>query len=209
MAPPPEEIGALGAPGEQAFKIGPFGSSLKKSELVQSGIPVAGIENVLPNEFVKGFRRFVTKEKFEELSDYSVRPGDVLVTTMGTVGRAAVAPSGLGLVIIDSHLFRMRLNTARVLPAYLSFAINSDLVTWQLEKMAHGAIMEGLNTAILKQCVVPLPDLHEQERIVEVLERASNLRTMRRYALDLSEHLFRSLLQRVFTPPKKLDQPSG
>ena len=36
---------------------------------------------------------------------------DVLVTTMGTIGRAASAPSDIGRAIFDSHLFRMRVDT--------------------------------------------------------------------------------------------------
>jgi type I restriction enzyme, S subunit len=87
-------IGELAQNDRGAFKIGPFGSSLKKSELVSSGIPIAGIENVLPNEFVKGFRRFITRKKFEELSDYEMEPGDVLVTTMGTIGESCCCAAG-------------------------------------------------------------------------------------------------------------------
>src|SRR5438105_994396 len=96
-------VGELALNQSGAFKIGPFGSSLKKTELVECGIPVAGIENVLPNRFVKGFRRFITPEKFAELSDYEIVPDDVLVTTMGTIGRAAAAPIDLGRAIFDSH----------------------------------------------------------------------------------------------------------
>src|SRR2546422_953910 len=119
------KIGSLASSESGAFKIGPFGSSLKKSELVNVGIPVAGIENVLPNHFERGFRRFITRTKFDELSDYEIRGGDVLVTTMGTIGRAAVAPPDIGRAIIDSHLFRMRFDTARVHPQYLCHALNS------------------------------------------------------------------------------------
>jgi len=135
---PTVQVGELALNDSGAFKIGPFGSSLKKTELVESGIPVAGIENVLPNKFVKGFRRFITARKFEELSDYEILPDDVLVTTMGTIGRAAFAPPDVGRVIFDSHLFRMRVDTNRVFPPYLCYALNSDLVASQLARMARG-----------------------------------------------------------------------
>ena len=110
------------APG--SFKIGPFGSSLRKEELVSDGIPVVGIENVLANKFLPAFRKFITEEKFSQLSQYMIKSGDVLVTTMGTIGRAAVVPDSVDRTIIDSHLFRMRLDKAKVDPTYLCFAIN-------------------------------------------------------------------------------------
>jgi type I restriction enzyme S subunit len=187
-------IGSLALDENGAFKIGPFGSSLKKSELVPQGIPVVGIENVLPNDFSKGFRRFISPKKFKELSDYAILPGDVLVTTMGTIGRAAVAPASLGTTIFDSHIFRMRVDRSRVEPDYLAYALNSDLVVSQLSRDARGAIMEGLNTTILRECEIPVPPLSEQRRIVDLLEKADRLRRTRRYALELS----RTFLSAVF-----------
>jgi type I restriction enzyme, S subunit len=168
---PRVSIGSLADPEPGSFKIGPFGSSLKRDELVDHGIPVVGIENVLANKFARRFRRFISEEKFEQLSQYQIRPGDVLVTTMGTVGRAATVPEGIETAIIDSHLFRMRLNQSKAFPRYLSYAINGyeDLLQ-ELKQMASGAIMSGLNTKILKACTVPLPPVDEQRRIVAVLD---------------------------------------
>lgn len=192
---------ALDEPG--AFKIGPFGSSLKKSELVDIGIPVVGIENVLPNQFEKGFRRFVAPTKFKELSDYQIVPDDVLVTTMGTIGRAAVVPQKLGKAIFDSHLFRMRVDTGRVLPSYLCYAINSSVVELQLQQMARGAIMQGLNTTILRECDIPLPNLPEQKRIAGQLEQADRLRRTCRYALELSDTFLPAAFLETFGNPKR------
>jgi type I restriction enzyme S subunit len=196
-------VGELALNDSGAFKIGPFGSSLKKTELVESGIPVVGIENVLPNKFVKGFRRFITPRKFEELSDYEILPDDVLVTTMGTIGRAASAPHDIGRMIFDSHLFRMRVDTSRVFPPYLCYALNSDLVAFQLTQMARGSIMEGLNTTILRECLIPLPDTSEQQRIAERLGEADQIIRMRRYALELTDTFFPAAFHELFGPRLK------
>jgi type I restriction enzyme S subunit len=176
---------------------------LKKTELVDSGIPVAGIENVLPNKFVKGFRRFITARKFEELSDYEILPDDVLVTTMGTIGRAAPAPPDVGRAIFDSHLFRMRVDTSRVFPPYLCFALNSDLVAYQFSRMARGAIMEGLNTTILRECSIPLPEMSDQRRIAGRLEDADRLVRTRLYALELTDTILPAAFLELFGDPVK------
>jgi len=201
------QVGELALNVRGAFKIGPFGSSLKKTELVGSGIPVVGIENVLPNSFEKGFRRFVTPQKFEELSGYEILPDDVLVTTMGTIGRAAVAPRDLGRSIFDSHLFRMRVDTSRVFPPYLCYALDSDLVATQLSRTARGAIMEGLNTTILRECSIPLPPMSDQQRIAGRLEQADRLRRTRRYALELSDTFLPAAFLQLFGDPA--DNPRG
>ncbi len=198
---PTVQVGELALNDSGAFKIGPFGSSLKKTELVESGIPVAGIENVLPNKFVKGFRRFITPRKFDQLSDYEVLPDDVLVTTMGTIGRAASAPPDIGRVIFDSHLFRMRVDTRRVFPPYLCYALNSDLVASQLARMSRGAIMEGLNTTILRECSIPLPELPEQRATAGRLAEADQLLRTRRYALELTDTFLPAAFLELFGDP--------
>lgn len=191
-------IGDLASSEPGAFKIGPFGSSLKKSELIGRGIPVLGIENVLPNHFEMGGKRFISPTKFEELVDYAIRPDDILVTTMGTIGRAAVVPKARLTAIIDSHLFRMRVDARRILPRYLAYALNSSDLARQLAKKSRGAIMDGLNTTILKECALRVPPLRDQELVLSQLDEATQLSRKRRFALAISESLLGARFLEVF-----------
>lgn len=196
------QIGELASNEKGSFKIGPFGSSLKKDELVNRGIPIAGIENVLPNNFVSNFRKFITPEKFKQLADYEIKPGDIVVTTMGTIGRAAVVPENISTTIIDSHLFRMRVDQNRVYPPYLAYAINGfDGLKLQLEQMSRGAIMAGLNTTILKECYIPLPPLEEQKRISAIAQKCDRLRRTRRFTQQLSDTYLQSVFLEMFGDP--------
>lgn len=98
------------------MRSGPFGSALLKDELVENGIPLLGIDNVFAERFVPEYRRFVTRHKFVELSRYSVFPGDVIITIMGTVGRSCVAPGDIGDALSSKHLWTMTFDQRRVLP---------------------------------------------------------------------------------------------
>jgi len=196
------EIGSLEAPDKGSFKIGPFGSSLKVHEFVPSGIPVLGIENIHANHFLKRLRRFITKEKHRELSKYNVMPDDILVSTMGTIGRAAVVPKGVGTAIYDGHLFRMRTDTQKVVPKYLCYAINGyEGLLRQLKRESRGAIMDGLNTTILRECLIPLPSLPEQKRIAAILDKADRLRRQRRFDQTLSNSFLQSVFIKMFGDP--------
>lgn len=200
---PEVKIGELAHPEPGSFKIGPFGSNLKKDELVKQGIPVVGIENILANRFDSSFHKFITAEKYQELSQYQIQPFDVLVTTMGTIGRAAVVPDDIGIAIIDSHLFRMRVDQAKVDPTYLCYAINSYSVKEQLTRMASGAIMAGLNTKILRECTVPLPRLEEQQHIAAVLNEqmaaVEKARAAAEAQLELADSLIEAYLRQSLT----------
>lgn len=155
------------------IKIGPFGSQLKKRDLVSSGIHVIGIENVLSGRFDGLGARFISPEKFKTLRTVEIVPGDLLLTMMGTIGKVAIVPDGTGPSIMDSHLLRVRPDQNLCRTDYLAWAIvGSSAVQAAIEGQAHGAIMQGLNSDIVRSLPIPVPSVAEQQRIVSVLDRA-------------------------------------
>lgn len=70
---------------KNSMRSGPFGSALLKHELVPSGHPYLGIDNVHIERFENKFKRFVSDEKFDQLQRYAVQEDDVMITIMGTV----------------------------------------------------------------------------------------------------------------------------
>jgi restriction endonuclease S subunit len=195
---------ALAVPQKGAIKIGPFGSPLKKRDLVSSGIHVVGIENVLSGTFDGLGHRFISLEKFQKLRTVEILSGDLLLTMMGTIGKVAVVPDGIKTSIMDSHLLRVRPDQRLCRTDYLAWAIyGSPAVQQAIEAQAHGSIMQGLNSAIVRSLPILLPPLPEQERIVGILDEAfEGIATAKANAeknLQNARALFESHLQSVFT----------
>ncbi len=111
------------APVGNNLRSGPFGSALLKDELVEEGITFLGIDNIYTEHFEAKYRRFLSQKKFMELHRYSVRPKDVVITIMGTVGRCCVLPDDIGQALSSKHLWTMTLDQSQVFP---------ELVCWQL-----------------------------------------------------------------------------
>jgi len=186
------------------IKIGPFGSQLRKRDLVASGIHVVGIENVLSGHFDGLGDRFISPEKFQTLKTVEILPGDLLMTMMGTIGKVAIAPEGMGRSIMDSHLLRVRPDRKLCRTDYLRWAVyGSPAVQKAMEAQAHGSIMQGLNSAIVRSLPIFLPPLQEQQRIVGILDKAfAGIATAKANAeknLQNARALFESHLQFVFT----------
>lgn len=153
--------------GKEGIKIGPFGSSLKLEDLINNGIRVYGQENVINDDFSIG-KRFLSKAKFEELSVYEVFPNDILITMMGTTGKCKVVPAEIEKGIMDSHLIRIRIKENLFVPELLALIINeSYFIKFQLEISSKGSIMSGLNSLIVKNLMILIPPVYEQQRIVE------------------------------------------
>ncbi len=185
------------------IRMGPFGSQLTKDELVSDGVFVLGIEHVLNKKFDDSGYKFITNEKFQQLKGFQVRPGDVLMTMMGTIGRTAVVPEGIRPAIISSHLLKMTLRKD-VYPDFIAWVLsNLSPVYRQVHAESQGAIMQGLNTGIIKKLAFPLPsNFDEQAAIVRTLERKmTNIEKLHLTAnrqLEAIEAMPAAILREVF-----------
>lgn len=182
-----------------SMRTGPFGSSLRHSEFVDRGIAVLGIDNAVQNRFAWAERRYITEKKYEKFKRYTVRPGDVIVTIMGTTGRSAVVPDDNPLAISTKHLAVITVDHSRVHPQFLSHAFHSDqTVLAQISAANRGAIMSGLNLGIIKRVRIRLPPLAAQRRFAYLVGTVSETRDRLTQASVEVDGLFDSLAQRAF-----------
>ncbi|QGU09249.1 restriction endonuclease subunit S [Leclercia sp. J807] len=150
------------------FRSGPFGSALLKSELVEKGIPFLGIDNIHVEYFDNTFRRFVSERKFNELLKYAVRPRDVVITIMGTVGRAAVIPSDIERALSSKHLWTMTFNESLIVPELVCWQLNhAPWVKAWFRKETQGGIMDAIQSKTLRSLELPLPGKEEQLQLYE------------------------------------------
>lgn len=182
-----------------SIRCGPFGTQLKVDELVPEGIPLLGIENVADGRFVDRYSKFLTPEKADELHAFSVIPGDVLITRMGTIGKACVVPPGMGEARISYHLFRIRVDKSKCLPEFLAATItHSGTFMHQLNRRAHGAIMAGLNTMMLREVQFLIPEIEHQRKYLKTVQAMLSISNKSKKATEDTNALFEGLSQRAF-----------
>lgn len=181
------------------IRTGPFGSQLLHSEFVDEGVAVLGLDNVVSNEFQWAQRRYVTPEKYEKLRRYTVAPGDVLISIMGTTGRCVVVPDGIPTSINTKHICAITVDKARLEPPFLRACfLWHPMSRSHLHRQTKGSIMDGLNMGIIKEMPMPIPPLNKQREFAARVERVDARRALVQRALDADNELFASLQARAF-----------
>ncbi|WP_330109940.1 restriction endonuclease subunit S [Methylophaga thalassica] len=184
---------------KNSIKCGPFGSQLKIGEFVEAGIPVYGIDNVQINRFVNAKPKYITEEKFNELSAFHVSKNDLLISRTGTVGRACLAPE-IDKAVIGPNLLKVRIQNSRFNPVFLAFAFNySNSIINQIKMFSPGATVAVYNTGNLRKLNVLTPPIKLQNQFAEYIAFIEKQKQQAQMNLEKSEMLFNSLLQRAFT----------
>jgi type I restriction enzyme S subunit len=153
----------------QSIVDGPFGSSLTSAHYVEEGHRVVRLGNIGVWSFKDVDKAYIDPEYAASLASHAVKAGDVLVAGLGDekmpLGRACVAPVGLGPAIVKADCYRVR-PTRRVEPEFLAWALSSPPVREQFGLLSRGTTRSRLNTTVVRDARIPVPSIEEQKRVV-------------------------------------------
>lgn len=183
---------------KEGTKCGPFGSALKKEELVDSGVPVWNMDNIAPDgRMALPFRMWVTADKYANLAAYSVEDGDIIISRAGTVGKMCVAHMEGQPAIISTNLIRLRLNSELRALHFVSLMLYCKGRVGRLKTGPDGAFTH-MNTGVLDSLEFPYPAIELQDQFGKIVEKIESAKSSYRQSLTNLETLYRALSQQAF-----------
>ncbi|MCC5845848.1 MAG: restriction endonuclease subunit S [Verrucomicrobia bacterium] len=150
-----------------------LGKMLDKSKNRGNPKPYLRNTNVQWHQFVLDD---VKEMKFEddELNEFRVLPGDLLICEGGEPGRCAIWRNSEMEIYFQKAIHRARPSSC-VTSEYLQICLTNDAGNVQLSKYFTGATIKHFPGDKLNKYIIPLPPLPEQHRIVARIDQLMSL----------------------------------
>ncbi len=153
---------------------GPFGSALTSAHYKDQGARVIRLGNIGSAKFKQTDEAYISLDYFHQLQRHQVMAGDLIIAGLGDtnhpVGRACLAPEGLGPAIVKADCFRARLDEGRLLHRYAAWALSSSAVSQQIRTLTRGTTRMRINLDIVREIQLPIPGIEEQRHIADFLD---------------------------------------
>ena len=176
------------------LKTGPFGTQFRASEYVTEGIPVINVKNIGYGSLLVSGLDHVSENTLERLSEHKLQEGDIVFGRKGSVDRHCLIRKGQDGWMQGSDCIRVRFTDAIVYPEFVSYYLLTDAVKMKINNSAVGSTMASLNTDILGDIDIILPDCEEQKRIALILgtidKKISNNNQINDYLEEMAKTIY-------------------
>lgn len=192
--------------------MGPFGSNIKVSCFVDSGVPVLNGSNLEGFSLSEKTFRYVTRKKADSLNKANAHRGDIVITHRGTLGQIVFIPqdSKYDRYVISQSQFRVRCND-KVLPEYLVYYFHTPIGQHKLLSNASQVGVPALArpSSTFQQIEVVLPELSIQKCVVEIISTIQKKIVNNQELNDNLQQQAKSLYEEMFLNNPDADMVSG
>lgn len=203
---------ALSSFGPQVQSIGQlcepwsFGAYALTSEIEwtdMSGIPFLKAESLDSPLLDEDALSYVTEATHRRLKKSQAGPGDIVVSTSGTVGRVAVVPAAMPRVNSNQDTIKFNPSSAEIDNHFVAVQLCSSLGQALMNREAGGAVQQHIYLYNFRRLPLLLPIRDVQSYIGGKVREAEALRTAARSTLMLVESRQRRLIPVLSSGTKK------
>jgi type I restriction enzyme S subunit len=178
---------------------------------VPGGVPLVRVGDIEGGKVAEDGMKRIAEDVAAKYPRTRLRGGEVLLTLVGTIGRAAVAPSRLRDANVARAVGVLPLTPA-VNAHFVALALQAEPYQSALTARSHEVARKTLNLEDVRSFPVPLPSRSAQDEIVAEADRLLTFLSASSKALDRQERLLdgfvRASLQAAFAGRLSSQDPS-
>ena len=173
-----------------------------QNEQSTEGVPFLRISDL--NERIDNVKNapelFIPMNKYNELKENGLVPagGDILVTSRGTLGRCYIVRPEDEFYFQDGMISWLSDFSHQITSLYLSQLFTMSGIQKQIASLQAGSTVAYLSISMLKKLDIMLPPLNLQNQFAVFIEQTDKSKAAVQKALDETQLLFDSLMQKYF-----------
>lgn len=149
------------------------------------GIPFIFVSNIAGDKLTYNVEKYIDQDTYDELIKRTpIEVGDVLLSTVGSYGHAAVVKENKKF-LFQRHIAYLKPKSELINSDYLHGAILSPNVQEQIERAIKGIAQKTLNLSEVKKLVIPLPSMEKQNQFASFVKEIDKSRLLSNHSLFL------------------------
>ena len=156
------------------IQTGPFGSQLHNEDYVLKGTPIVTVEHLGNKYFTTQNLPMVSDADTLRLRKYILNENDIVFSRVGSVDRCSFVSKNEDGWLFSGRCLRVRPNNKLVNSECLYYYFTQSYFKEYVRSKAVGCTMPSLNTELLSELTVSLPDLITQQKIATILSHIDN-----------------------------------
>lgn len=178
------------------------GYAFKSTEFVGKGIPVLKIGNINAGYFKNTNLMFWNEE--EKLERYLIRPGDLVISLTGTVGKddygnVCIMGKDYDKYYLNQRNAKLDIRDENILSKlYLTYALKVPEIKKRLTGISRGVRQANISNKDIQNLELPIPPIELQNEFAEFVAQTDSIRSKMEASLSELEDNFNSLMQKAF-----------
>ncbi len=164
---------------------------------------------------------FISEELYQELSKSGIpRPGDLMVTAVGTLGKTYIVQEHDRFYYKDASVICFE-NFSKILPEYLQLIMMTPYMGSTIKEHSTGTTVGTITIMRANQYLIPMPPIKEQKRIIDKMlelspiiqlytDKEKALSTFNNYfPVQLKKSILQEAVQGKLIPQDPSDEPAS
>ncbi|WP_323936844.1 restriction endonuclease subunit S [Aeromonas caviae] len=169
-----------------------------------AGIPFLRSECVGEDGFKESGLAFICDEAHEVMKRSKVFTGDLLITITGNVGRVCKLPGHICEANINQHIAKITLNPQQVNTDFIYHCLQDIKYRKSFERITTGQAYPQISLVQVRDVIIPLPSIDEQEKISTVLTTADKEIEALQRELNALKQEKKALMQQLLTGKRRV-----